>query len=249
MSERVVILGATSGIGAALAAVLSQRGCRLLLAGRSREKLDRLAADLKVRHEAEPIVETFDATDFDAHAAFIERCVERFGGGIEGAVLCHGLLPDQQAAQRDHAAAKRAIDVNFTSAITLLEPLAAHLERQGRGWLAAIGSVAGDRGRQSNYLYGSAKAGLDAYLSGLRNRLHHAGVAVLTVKPGFVATAMTEGRVNPDSPAVASPEKVARDIDRAIRRRRHVLYTPWFWRPVMCLIRHIPELIFKRMKM
>jgi short-subunit dehydrogenase len=112
-----------------------------------------------------------------------------------------------------------------------------------------ISSVAGDRGRGSNYVYGSAKAGLSAYLSGLRNRLFAHGVAVITIKPGFVDTSMTAGRLDPKSPLVATPERVAADIDRAIRRRRNVVYTPWFWWPIMIIIRSIPESIFKRLRL
>ncbi len=115
--------------------------------------------------------------------------------------------------------------------------------------IAAISSVAGDRGRQSNYIYGAAKAGLTAYLQGLRNRLFFAGVHVLTIKPGFVATAMTDGLVNPNSPLLATPQQVARDIDRALRCRQNVLYTRWFWRPIMLIIRWIPEPVFKRLKL
>ena len=120
-----------------------------------------------------------------------------------------------------------------------------HLERRGAGYLAAISSVAGDRGRQSNYTYGIAKAGLTAYLQGLRNRLFHAGVHVLTINPGFTDTPMTRGKVDPKSPMVASPERVARDIDRTIRKRRNVLYTPWFWGPIMMIIRLVPESVLR----
>ena len=145
--------------------------------------------------------------------------------------------------------ARRAIDLNFTSAVALLAPLASYLEGRRSGYLAAISSVAGDRGRQSNYTYGAAKAGLTAYLQGLRNRLYRSGVHVLTIKPGFVDTPMTRGLVNPNSPLVASPKRVARDIDRAIRRRRNTIYTPWFWRPIMLVVRLVPEFIFKRLKL
>src|SRR6516164_9862855 len=126
---------------------------------------------------------------------------------------------------------RQSLDVNFLSAAELLEIAAAYFEPRRSGFIAAISSVAGDRGRQSNYTYGAAKAGLTAYLQGLRNRLWRAGVHVLTVNPGFVDTPMTRGRINPNSLLVATPERVARDIDRALRRRRDVLYTPWFWRP------------------
>jgi short-subunit dehydrogenase len=156
---------------------------------------------------------------------------------------------DQAEAQADVQRIRRTYDVNLTSAASVLEPIAAHMAERGTGWIAAVSSVAGDRGRQSNYLYGSAKAGLTAYLQGLRNRVHHHGVDVLTIKPGFVDTPMTHGLLDPDSPLVASPDRVAKDIDRAIRRRRSKVYTPWFWRGIMAIIRNIPEAIFKRLKL
>lgn len=249
MSERIIVLGANSGIARALCQILAARGCTLVLSGRNREELEKGAADLQVRHQATAFAETFDALDFESHPAFFERCLARLGGTLDGVVLCHGHLPDQALTQTDFAEARRTIDVNFTSAVSLLNLAANHLERQSRGWLAAISSVAGDRGRQSNYTYGAAKAGLTAYLQGLRNRLFKSGVHVLTIQPGFTDTPMTRGLLNPKSPLVASPERVARDIDRALRRRQNVLYTPWFWRPIMAIICMVPEWLFKRLKL
>ncbi len=249
MSETVLVLGATSGIARALCRLLAIRGDRLVLAARDDEALATLAADLTTRTAAHPETVAFDAVDLAGAAAFFERCLAAAGGAFDGVVLCFGTLPDQEAAFRDPDAARAALEVNLVAPIVLLDLAAAHLEERGHGWIAAISSVAGDRGRQSNFLYGSAKSGLSAYLSGLRNRLAARGVHVLTVKPGFVDTAMTQGVVDPRSPLLASPEKVARDIERAIRRRRDVLYTPWFWRVVMLVIRNIPERVFKRMKL
>ena len=186
--------------------------------------------------------------DFAGHGEFLSRCLSR-PDPIDGVILCYGSLPDQRQTEMAADDARRAIDVNFTSAVAILSPLASYLESRRSGYLAAISSVAGDRGRQSNYTYGAAKAGLTVYLQGLRNRLYRSGVHVLTIKPGFVDTPMTRGLLNPNSPLVASPARVARDIDRAIRRRRNTLYTPWFWRPIMFAIRMVPEPIFKRMKL
>lgn len=250
MSENVLILGATSGIAKALASVLSARGCRLVLAGRNREELETIAADLRVRFETSVDVEIFDALEYARHADCFRTCVERFSGRIEGVVVCHGYLPDQELAQHDFAETRRAIELNFTSTLSLLNLAADYFERQqAGGYIAAISSVAGDRGRQSNYIYGSTKAGLSAYLSGLRNRLSRAGVHVLTVKPGFVDTPMIAGKIPSDSRLMATPMRVARDIDRAIRRRKNTLYTPWYWRPIMSVIRAIPEAIFKRLQL
>jgi short-subunit dehydrogenase len=158
-------------------------------------------------------------------------------------------MADEQAARRDFAQARQMIDVNFTSAVSILGLVAGHMEDRRHGWIAAVSSVAGDRGRQSNYHYGATKAALSAWLQGLRNRLHPAGVRVLTVKPGMVDTPMTEGVVDPRSPLVSTPERVAQDIDRAIRGRGNVLYTPARWALIMGVIRSLPECVFKRLRL
>ena len=248
MSENVLILGATSGIAKELSRLLAERGCSLVLAGRDRQELDKSADDLRLRHRVRVDVEIFDALNFAGHDGLISRCLSR-PEPIDGVILCYGSLPDQRQTEIDVGEARRAIDVNFTSAVAILNPLASYLESRRSGYLVAISSVAGDRGRQSNYTYGAAKAGLTAYLAGLRNRLYRSGVHVLTVKPGFVDTPMTQGIINPNSPLVASPKRVARDIDRAIRRRRNVIYTPWFWRPILLVVRLVPEFVFKRLKL
>jgi short-subunit dehydrogenase len=249
MPENIVIIGATSGIAKALCTELAGGGANLVLAGRNIDELNRQAADLRVRFQRDVSVERFDASDADHLAQFWANCAGHFVDGATGVVVCHGFLPVQAEAQRDGAVLRKSFDVNFTSPAALMEVAAAYFEQRRSGWIAAISSVAGDRGRQSNYLYGAAKAGLSAYLQGLRNRLQPAGVYVLSIKPGFVATRMTEGKVNPKSPLVASPERVARDIARAIRRRKNVLYTPWIWRPIMFVVRSLPEAIFKRLKL
>jgi short-subunit dehydrogenase len=248
-AESVVIVGATSGIARALNVELAQRGCALVLAGRDIEELERSAADLRLRFNVPVAVERFSAENLDEYHAFWNRCAGHLDGGATGIVICHGWLPEQQAAEQDISLLRKSFEVNFLSPAALLEIAAAYFVERKKGFIAAISSVAGDRGRQSNYLYGAPKAGLSAYLQGLRNRLHPAGIAVLTIKPGFVATRMTEGKVNPDSFLVAKPERVARDIDRAIRRRKNVLYTPRIWRFIMPVVRALPEPIFKRLKL
>jgi decaprenylphospho-beta-D-erythro-pentofuranosid-2-ulose 2-reductase len=248
-ARTVLILGATSAIARALAAEFARAGSALILAGRDMEELERSAADLRLRHGVDAAVEPFDALDFDSHPAFFRSCTARVRGEADefGVVLCHGYLPDQRQAASDAAVARRVIDTNYTSAVSVLNLAADHLEQRRGGFICGLSSVAGDRGRQSNYLYGSSKAALSTYLQGLRNRLSRAGVRVVTVKPGFVDTKMTFGL--PGMFLVATPERVAKDISRAIRRGRSVVYTPWFWRPIMLIIRTIPEFIFKRMKL
>lgn len=249
MSENVLIIGATSGIARALARWMAERGCRILLAGRDMDELQRIRKDLELRYDTEAGVMLFQATEYDTHAKFFDDCQSHFEGNLQGVIVCHGFLPDQKEAEQNFDESRKTIDVNFLSAVSVMNLAAHYLEKKKAGYIAAISSVAGDRGRQSNYIYGASKAGLTAYLQGLRNRLYPAGVQVLTIKPGFVDTAMTAGLVDPDSRMVASPQKVAKDIDRAIQRKSNVLYTPFYWRFIMWVICAIPEWLFKRLKL
>ncbi len=246
-TETVVILGAGSGIGRAMAGELAARGSHLILAGRCLEELERVAGDCRLRFGADARALSFDALAFDEHAAFFQRCCECFGDGLDGIVLCHGEMPAEDRARADVAVARRMIDVNYTSAVSILERAASYLADRGRGWICAVGSVAGDRGRPSNYLYGSSKAALGTYLAGLRARMAKSGVVVVTVKPGFVDTGMTYGL--PGLFLVASAARVARDALRGVGRDRAVVYTPWFWAIIMLPIRLLPDRIFKRLEL
>ncbi len=243
----VLILGAASAIARAIAEQFARRGYDLQLAGRDTGELDALATDLRLRHRVKAESRHFDATDLDTHGAFVEGCLEASGGSLEGAVLCFGYLGDQSSAQSDPAEAKRILDTNLIGPVSILSLLANRFEEKSAGFLCALSSVAGDRGRQSNYVYGSSKAGLSVFLQGLRNRLFRSGVRVITIKPGFVDTAMTFGR--PGMFLVASPETAATQVVEAILKGRDQAYVPGFWRPVMLLIRLIPERIFKRMRL
>lgn len=238
----VLILGANSDIAHAVARGLAAKGYGLILASRDTERLTRNAADLRVRSGVEVRTLAFDALDMDGHADFV-RSLPALPHGV---VLAVGLIGDQQAAQADFALARRILDSNYTGCVSVLNLLAEEFAARGSGFIVGISSVAGDRGRAANYLYGSAKAGFTAYLSGLRNRLHKAGVQVLTVKPGYVDTKMNQGL---DLPAAltSSPEDVARDILRALDKGRDVIYTSTVWYWIMLAIRHIPERLFKRM--
>ena len=249
MRDNVFIVGATSGIARPLCRRLAGRGCRLLLAGRREDELQRIAADLRVRYRADVAVATFEALEFETHREFVDRCTGHFDGGLTGVVFCVGYLAPQATTQSDVTAARHTIDVNLTAAVSVLHPFADYLEQRGKGWMVVVSSVAGDRGRQSNYTYGSSKAGLTVFLQGLRNRLHRAGVRVLTVKPGPVDTSMTAGMVESDSWLMASPERIAAGIDRALRGGRNVVYLPGYWRVIMAVIRAIPEAVFKRLKL
>lgn len=244
--DAVVVLGATSAIGRAVAAEMAPRTPRLVLAARDADEARAIAADLGVRHGTAVSVVPLEALEFASHAAAVEACVAAAGPGALGVVLCLGYLGERGAGV-DPAETMRIVQTNFTACVSLLEAFAARMETGDGGWICALASVAGDRGRQSNYLYGAAKGGLAVYLQGLRNRLHPAGIPVVTVKPGFVDTRMTYGR--PGVFLAAAPETVARAVRRAVERRRHTVYVPFFWRPVMWMIRSLPETVFKRMKL
>ena len=241
----VVILGATSAIARAIATRYARQGHSLIVAARDAEEAGYIAGDLRIRHQVEATPLAWDAEDFESHKAFVYECVSVLGENLGGVVLCSGYMDDQERAQSDQESARRTFDVNLTGAVSTLNLFANLFEERGTGFIAALSSVAGDRGRQSNYLYGAAKAGLSAYLEGLRNRLYHSGVHVVTIKPGFVDTKMTWGEV----PFAASPEDAARAIVKAIEKKKNTVYVPWFWRYIMLIIRHIPEFQFKRMRM
>jgi short-subunit dehydrogenase len=243
----VVILGATSAIARGVASELARRGFDLLLAGRDVAELETLARDLCIRHGGSAAARPFDALAFETHARFFEDCQAASAGTLEGAVLCFGTIGDQASAQTDFTEARKILETNLVAAVSILNVMANGFEARRNGFLCALSSVAGDRGRQSNYIYGAAKAGLTAYLQGLRNRLFRFGVRVITIKPGFVDTAMTFGR--PGMFLVASPDAAGRRIVDAIIGRSDVAYVPGFWRPLMLLIRGIPERIFKRMRL
>jgi short-subunit dehydrogenase len=245
VNERALIVGAGSGMGRALARELASRHCDLILAGRQQAELERNAKDLAVRFGVEAVVRCFEATDFESHPAFFAECVSVFPEGLDGVLVCHGEMPEQADAEADFAVARQMLDVNYSSAVSLLELAARYLEERGSGWICALSSVAGERGRASNYLYGASKSALSTYLSGLRARLAKAGVRAVDVRPGFIDTSLTYGR--PGMFLVGSPERAARDTVRAIRRGRGVVHTPWFWGPIMWIIRSIPEPVFKRL--
>jgi decaprenylphospho-beta-D-erythro-pentofuranosid-2-ulose 2-reductase len=225
---------------------LAARGTALVLWGRSAERLEIVASDLRIRYGVKVFTEAFDLNDTSTHQAALQRAVAA-QGALDLALICHGNLPDQSKCEESFATAEQALLVNCLGPLSFLTVLGNYFASQGRGCLAAISSVAGDRGRQSNYVYGTGKAALSTFLAGLRNRLYPKGVHVLTIKPGFVDTPMTAHLKK--GPLFASPDKVARDIIRAVDTGACVIYTPWFWRWIMLIIRLIPESIFRKLKM
>lgn len=242
----IVIFGATSAIAQATARQFAPRHPRMILVARDRDKLASVADDLTAR--GAQVVESIcaDLADFDGHEAVLATIRERFDG-VDLALFAHGVLGDQKAAEADYQEAERIFRINFLSIVSLITPLANDMERRGRGSLVVVSSVAGDRGRQSNYVYGTSKAALNAFCQGLRNRLHPKGVQVLTVKPGFVDTPMTAGLKQ--GPLFASAEAVGRGIAKAVMKGRNEVYLPWFWCGIMTIIKAIPEAIFKRLRL
>jgi decaprenylphospho-beta-D-erythro-pentofuranosid-2-ulose 2-reductase len=242
--DRVAIFGATSGIAAAVARRWAASGSRLVLIGRDADALAAAAPDLRIRGAREVIAQAADLGNPDKLGAAADAAWGALDG-LDVALVGYGSLPDQAAAETDAALARAALALNFESPALLCLHLAGLFERQRSGTLAVITSVAGDRGRKSNYVYGAAKGGLQRFLEGLRHRLFASGVQVLDIRPGFVATRMT-AHLAQGGPLWAQPDQVAADIVRAVARNQAVLYTPWFWRPVMILVANLPRALMHR---
>jgi decaprenylphospho-beta-D-erythro-pentofuranosid-2-ulose 2-reductase len=242
---RVVIFGATSAIAQALARRYAAESATFFLIGRNPERLAAVAADLGVRGAKAVESATADLADMQAHAALVARATTALGA-VDLVVVAHGTLGDQTACVRDADLAVREITGNFLSHASILTHVANVLDAQGHGTLVVMGSVAGDRGRRANYVYGSAKAGLGAFVEGLRHRLAARGVTVVLVKPGTVDTPMTAAFPK-GGWMWSTPERVADDIRAGIERGSAIVYTPWYWRWIMRIIRSLPESIFKRL--
>lgn len=238
---RLLILGATSDMAVAIARTFAADGWHLQLAARRPQELEPLKADLQIRHHVEVTLHPFDALEFDRHVQFVNNLPHL----PEAAVFVAGYMTDNEKAAGSVEETLRTLHTNYTGPVTALNALAAAFAVRGSGTLVGISSVAGERGRSSNYIYGSAKAGFTAYLSGLRNRLYRQGVHVVTVLPGFVDTRMTEHLQLP-RPLTAQPEEVGRAVHRAVRKKSNVIYVRWFWRWIMLIIRLIPEGMFKK---
>ena len=244
--KKILIIGASSAIAQSTARIWAKQQASFFLVGRDSAKLERLAQDLLVRGASKVDICVVDFMDITQHQSAIQAACESLGN-LDVTLLAHGSLTDQPRAEQDNQYAAEEITLNFSTAASFLTLVASRMETQGYGAIAVIGSVAGDRGRASNYVYGSAKAGLAAFSQGLRQRLSKSNVQVLLIKPGFVDTPMTQEFKK--GFLWASPDEVARDICKAVEKRKNVLYTPWFWALIMLIIQHIPEAIFKRLKL
>ncbi|MCS4099964.1 SDR family oxidoreductase [Salinibacter ruber] len=241
----VLIAGATSTIARHTAGQLAARGARLHLAARDEAEAERIGQDLAVRRGAEVSWDSFEATDYEGHERLLDRATEAMGG-LDGLLVAVGMLGDQARAEADPEHLREVIEVNYSAPASLITATANRFEKQGRGWIAALSSVAGDRGRPTNYAYGSAKAGLTAFLEGLRGRLYESGVHVLTAKPGPTDTKMTFGMDDPP-PLMAEPERVAGQVAQAIEEEKDLCYAPPIWRYIMAAIRLIPTPLFKKL--
>jgi len=243
--RKVLIIGATSAIAEATARVFAVRGEELYLIARNPARLESIQKDLEIRGAHKVTTARLDINHLTRHEEVLDTAWSAMHE-VDVVLIAHGTLPDQKACEASADLTLKEFTTNATSTIALLTLLANRLEAQGKGTLAVITSVAGDRGRGSNYIYGAAKAALTAFTSGLRQRLYCSGITVITIKPGFVDTPMTSEFKK--GFLWAAPEQVAKGIVKAIDRGQSVVYLPWFWRLIMFVIRHIPETLFMRIK-
>lgn len=244
--KKILIIGATSAVATETARCFALQGADLFIIGRTAEKLERLAQDLRVRGAGTVHTAPFNARDLASHDQLMEQAFHKLGE-IDAALIAHGDLPNQKECEHAWPQTESAFTTNFLSPVACLTWLANYFETRGKGNITVISSVAGDRGRQSNYVYGAAKGGLATFLQGLRNRLAPKGVSVTTIKPGFIDTPMTAEIKK--GPLFASPELVGKRIHKAMLKGESVVYTPFFWRFIMGVILHIPERVFKRLKL
>ncbi len=242
MAKYVLIVGGKSDIAVAVAREYAKHGYDLYLAGRNISELENCARDIALRHSITVTLKELDLLDFASHQTFYNE----LESPPLGVIVVAGFMAEQEQAQKDWELTLNTINVNYTGAVSLLNIIANDFEERKKGFIIGISSVAGDRGRKANYIYGSSKAAFSAYLGGLRNRLFESGVHVLTVKPGFVNTRMTAGL---DLPAklTAQPAEVAKDIFVAQQKGKNILYTKSIWILVMTIINNIPEFLFKRL--
>ncbi|MBI5068444.1 MAG: SDR family oxidoreductase [Deltaproteobacteria bacterium] len=243
---RVLVLGATSAMAQACARLWAGRGASLLLVGRNPDRLEAVAADLRVRGAARVETLAADLAPLEGQGALLDQAWARLGAP-DVVLLAQGLLADSDACEASAELTARVLQLDFTATALLAQEAALRLARRGAGTVVAISSVAGDRGRQSNYAYGAAKGGLSLFLEGLRNRMFRQGVRILTVKPGFVDSPMTAHLRR--NALFASPETVGRAVVRAVDRGRDRIYVPGFWLPVMLVVRHVPGWIWKRLRL
>lgn len=240
----LLVLGAQSDIAQAISRVFAANGVNLYLAHLDKNEINDFAKDLEIRHGIQAVTLDFDALQYATHKKLYASLPVK----PDGVICVFGYLGDNSTGLRNFTEAEKILDTNYKGAVSILNIVANDFQERKTGFIAGISSVAGDRGRQSNFLYGSAKAGFTAYLSGLRNYLSKSGIHVLTVKPGFVNTRMTAGMTLPKA-LMVEPEVVARAILKAWKKKKDVLYVAPIWRYIMLIIIHIPEFIFKKLSL
>ncbi|MGA2297617.1 MAG: SDR family oxidoreductase [FCB group bacterium] len=244
--KNILIIGAASAIAQETAKCFAKDDAHLFLVDISLGRLEAVRDDILARDKINIELDVLDVNDFDKHNIIFQKAVETLGG-LDAILIAHGTLPDQIKTQENPELIRKEFITNGLSVISLASIAANYFEQQGKGCIAVISSVAGDRGRQSNYIYGSAKGAVSIFLQGLRNRLAPKGVNVLTIKPGMVDTPMTAHL--PKSPLFAKPSLVGRGIYNAMKEGKDVVYLPGYWRLIMFIIKLIPEAIFKKMKL
>lgn len=244
--KKILIIGAASAIAKEVAILFASDNAQLYLVDINQGRLEATRDDIFARHQIKIKIDILDVTDFERHESVFNRAVESMGG-IDAILIAHGTLPNQELIQAKPEQIIRELNINCVSVISLATIAANYFENKSKGLIAVISSVAGDRGRMSNYIYGSAKGGVTKFLQGLRNRLAHKGINVLTIKPGMVDTPMTANM--PKNPLFAKPQIVGKDIYKAMIAGKDEIYTPGYWKLIMWLIIHIPEFIFKKLKL
>tara|TARA_R110002073_G_scaffold293099_4_gene458611 strand:+ start:296 stop:1030 length:735 start_codon:yes stop_codon:yes gene_type:complete len=242
---KVLIIGATSAIANAVARIYAEQGCSLHLIARNEEQMQAIARDLVVRGAAKVSQGVLDLNKFAEHEAQLTTAFAELGC-VDIALICHGSLPDQVKVEKSFKQAQKELNTNGISVISLLTDLSPRFVEQGSGTIAVITSVAGDRGRQPNFVYGAAKSLVSTYLQGLRGKLLEHNVHVVDIRPGLVDSPMTAQF--PKGPLWSSPELVAQKIVKSIRRGSHTVYAPGYWRFIMFIVRAIPDVLFKRLK-
>lgn len=243
-SKTVLILGGNSDVGKSLAKDFGKLGSNLILTSRKDGQLDTFKSDLEIRNEINCDVQLFNVLDFKSHDSFYKNLKTK----PDIVITCIGYLDKQENSQINFQESLMSIQTNFTGLVSILNIISSDFEKREEGVIVGISSVAGDRGRESNYIYGSSKSAFTSFLSGLRNRLHKSGVKVITVKPGFIETKMT-GHLDLPKLLTATPDDISKDIINSIRKGKTIIYSKWFWKWIMLIIRIIPESIFKKMKL
>ena len=242
--KTMAIFGATSAIAQETARILAAEGWQFVLCARNQERLERLSRDLKVRGAQSTESVVFDALDAASIREAVTACVRTFPR-LDVLLIAHGWLPEEADNEQHLETVHRCFQINFLSVAAIIGQILKEYANTPPHTIAVISSVAGERGRARNFLYGAGKAALTAYLSGLRQKYAGRGIHILTIKPGFVDTPMTDHLDK--NPLFASPKTVAKSICRAIERKKDILFVPWFWRPIMGVVRLLPENLFKRL--